>query len=157
MDDLIPVACALGGGILGLVLGGCSRPRDAGAVLRLERGIDALLRHFEVTPPKALPDEVRRLLAKRRTTAALAAYCEETGASLDAARDAILESTRVQQKMDALIKHLQAKEADPFSTDVIEAIRFGKKMEAVRRLRERTGLGLYDAKQAVDEWERCQV
>ena len=40
------------------------------------------------------------------------------------------------------------------SAEVIEAIRANRKIEAIKRLREETGLGLKEAKDAVEAWAR---
>lgn len=41
----------------------------------------------------------------------------------------------------------------PFSADVVEALGQGRKIEAIRMLRRQTGLGLKDAKDAIDAYE----
>lgn len=42
----------------------------------------------------------------------------------------------------------------PYSDDVLAAVDSGKKIEAIKRLREETGLGLKDAKHAIDALAR---
>jgi len=44
--------------------------------------------------------------------------------------------------------------AGALSANVIEALRRGHKIEAVRLVREQTGMGLKEAKDAVDAYER---
>lgn len=47
---------------------------------------------------------------------------------------------------------MQASESLP--TEVIEALRQGRKIEAIKRLRQTRPLGLKQAKQAVDQYQR---
>jgi hypothetical protein len=50
------------------------------------------------------------------------------------------------------VPNVPEKLSDPES--VAEALQKGNKIEAIKRLREQTGLGLKDAKEAVEEIER---
>lgn len=78
-------------------------------------------------------------------------FCRASS-SLDAARLA-----RLERKLDLILEHLGA--ALP-EEDALQEVRDlvaagpGNKMLAIKRYRELTGAGLYDAKQAVDEMAR---
>jgi hypothetical protein len=66
--------------------------RDHERLARLERKLNALLRHFEVDPTKGAPlsDRVKELaLDPSKKIQAIKAYREETGASLVEAKTAI--------------------------------------------------------------------
>ena len=41
-----------------------------------------------------------------------------------------------------------------FSEEIVQAVVAGRKIEAIKRLREQTGMGLREAKQAVEHLER---
>ncbi|MGD9689353.1 MAG: hypothetical protein AB7K52_07910 [Phycisphaerales bacterium] len=57
---------------------------------------------------------------------------------------------RVERKLDALLAHLQVPvEGDDFD-DIRALIAEGRKIEAMKLYRERTGAGLAEAKDAVD-------
>ena len=63
---------------------------------------------------------------------------------------------RLEAKLDAVLKH-QGIRFDPYSDlppPVIEALRRGRKIEAIKEYRVATGAGLKDAKDYVDEVER---
>lgn len=46
---------------------------------------------------------------------------------------------------------------DPLPAEVIAAVQRGEKIEAIKILRERTGIGLKDAKDAVEAWAEGHV
>jgi hypothetical protein len=46
-------------------------------------------------------------------------------------------------------------DAPTLPDDVVEALRAGRKIEAIRRLRERRGVDLREAKEAVEAFERA--
>jgi ribosomal L7/L12-like protein len=64
--------------------------------------------------------------------------------------------SRLEAKLDALLKH-QGIRFDPYAEvppRVADALRRGKKIEAIKEYRASTGAGLKDAKQFVDEIQR---
>lgn len=64
--------------------------------------------------------------------------------------------SRVEGKLDALLKH-QGIQFDPYSdlpAPVLDALRRGKKIEAIKEYRAATGAGLKDAKEFVEELQR---
>ena len=64
--------------------------------------------------------------------------------------------SRLEGKVDALLKHAGV-EFDPFGgvpADVREALEQGKRILAIRRFRQATGVGLKEAKAFVDELQR---
>ncbi len=60
---------------------------------------------------------------------------------------------RVEQKVDAILKHLGIEWKDQVSERVKELVRAGKKIEAIKMYREETGAGLKEAKDAVEAFE----
>lgn len=64
-------------------------------------------------------------------------------ATLEAQMQVILEYLGVAGKSD-----------DPFEARLLELIRANQKIEAIKRYREKTGLGLKEAKDAVEDLER---
>lgn len=64
--------------------------------------------------------------------------------------------SRLEGKLDALLKH-QGVRFDPYSDlpgPVLDALRRGKKIEAIKEYRVATGAGLKDAKEFVEELQR---
>ncbi len=63
-----------------------------------------------------------------------------------------LQLLRLEQKVDRLIQHagLNTDSTDALTEGVADALRAGKKIEAIRLYREATGVGLADAKAAVE-------
>jgi hypothetical protein len=64
--------------------------------------------------------------------------------------------SRLEGKLDALLKH-QGVQFDPYSDlppAVLDALRRGKKIEAIKEYRAATGADLKDAKDAVEELQR---
>jgi ribosomal protein L7/L12 len=59
---------------------------------------------------------------------------------------------RIERKLDELMVHLEVpqKPEPEWMADVRALVIAGRKIEAIKAYRERTGAGLYDAKQAVD-------
>jgi hypothetical protein len=71
-------------------------------------------------------------------------------------RDYDSRLARVEGKLDALLKH-QGIQFDPYAdvpTPVLDALRRGKKIEAIKAYRVATGAGLKDAKDVVEELQR---
>jgi hypothetical protein len=66
--------------------------------------------------------------------------------------------SRLERKLDALLKH-QGVQFDPYSDlpePVLDALRRGKKIEAIKEYRAATGAGLKDAKDFVEELAEFQ-
>jgi ribosomal protein L7/L12 len=64
--------------------------------------------------------------------------------------------SRLEAKLDALLKH-QGIQFDPFSDcppAVVDALRRGKKIDAIKAYRAATGAGLKEAKDYVEELQR---
>jgi ribosomal protein L7/L12 len=91
---------------------------------------------------KALEDEILRLLAGSRKIEAIKLCRERMGLGLKEAKDLVdgLEAGRRGAPPPAA----------PGDADLLDLVRAGRKIEAVKLCRERTGLGLKEAKDAVD-------
>lgn len=64
--------------------------------------------------------------------------------------------SRLEAKVDALLKH-EGIRFDPFANvppPVLDALRRGKKIEAIKEYRQATGAGLKEAKEFVEEIQR---
>jgi ribosomal protein L7/L12 len=64
--------------------------------------------------------------------------------------------SRLESKVDALLKH-QGVHFDPYSdvpATVIDALRRGEKIEAIKQYRSATGVGLKEAKERVEDLQR---
>jgi len=74
-----------------------------------------------------------------------------------AARERHLRTlSRLEAKLDAILKH-QGIQFNPYAdapASVVDAVRRGKKIEAIKAYRAATGAGLKEAKDYVDEFER---
>jgi hypothetical protein len=78
------------------------------------------------------------------------------GARLNGLHRRIAVLSRIDAKLDLLLKQANIK-YDPYSNvsrDVAEAVRQGKKIEAIKLYRQSTGVGLKEAKDAVEEMQR---
>lgn len=58
--------------------------------------------------------------------------------------------SRIERKLDAIMLHLNIVEQVDGMEDIRELIAAGKKIEAIKEYRARTGAGLAEAKAAVD-------
>ncbi len=99
-------------------------------------------------------DRIKGLLKENRRTDAVRLYMEQTGASLKEATQAI---DQIQHDRPAEVIHTPA---GPFAVDLGEIERLtqnGQKINAIKLLREQTGLGLKEAKDAVDAIECGQL
>jgi ribosomal protein L7/L12 len=68
--------------------------------------------------------------------------------------DSIARLATIERKLDAVMAHLGVIETRPEYPDVVRHLEEGKVIHAVKAYREQTGLGLADAKNAVDEIAR---
>ncbi|MDI6100934.1 hypothetical protein QLQ12_20175 [Actinoplanes sp. NEAU-A12] len=74
-----------------------------------------------------------------------------------AARDRALAGerlARLERKVDAMLRHLQIEVPEPDHSDVLEHLRHGRKIHAIKAYRERTGASLADAKTTVERLAR---
>jgi hypothetical protein len=72
---------------------------------------------------------------------------------LDALQSRIAAITRIEAKLDLLLKHANIK-FDPYahvSDDIVAALRANRKIEAIKLYREATGVGLKEAKEFIEE------
>lgn len=59
--------------------------------------------------------------------------------------------TAIERKLDLVMKHLGLEELDPTDMEPIrDLVRQNRKIEAIKLYRERTGVGLAEAKAAID-------
>jgi hypothetical protein len=75
---------------------------------------------------------------------------------LDAIQSRIAAVTRVEAKLDLLLKQANI-EFDPYayvSNDIVEALRANQKIEAIKLYQQATGVGLKDANEFIEEVQR---
>jgi hypothetical protein len=78
------------------------------------------------------------------------------GARLNGLRSRIAVLSRVEAKLDLLLKQASIK-FDPYASvplDIVQALREGRKIEAIKLYRQSSGVGLKEAKDFVEEVER---
>jgi ribosomal L7/L12-like protein len=78
------------------------------------------------------------------------------GARLNGLRSRIAVLSRVEAKLDLLLKQANIK-YDPYASvplDIVQALREGRKIEAIKLYRQSSGVGLKEAKDFVEEVER---
>jgi hypothetical protein len=78
------------------------------------------------------------------------------GARLNGLRSRIAVLSRIEAKLDLLLKQANIK-FDPYASvplDIVQALREGRKIEAIKLYRQSSGVGLKEAKDFVEEVER---
>ena len=94
-----------------------------------------------------LPEHIADLIRQGRKIEAIKLLREETGASLLDAKNAVEQLSR----SDAFVAESDAAlGAEDANAEVRRLAYEGKKIEAIKALRAQTGLGLKDAKEAVE-------
>lgn len=93
----------------------------------------------------AIEGQLRSLLADGRKLEAIKLYREHTGAGLAEAKDAV-ESL----EHGGPLPQRSPSEDSSVELDVVSLLEQGRKIEAVKVYRERTGVGLKQAKEAVE-------
>lgn len=98
-----------------------------------------------------LYDRVKSLLRQGNRIEAVKAYREDTGASLSEAHDAV---DRIERSMNGTQEaDLDREPAGDLRGRVIDLLREGRKIEAIKIYRDATGEGLKEAKDAVEAIE----
>ena len=92
-----------------------------------------------------LPPDVLAALQVGNKLEAVKLLCEATGLGLKESKDAVEEYANGNHSHAAI-----ASAMSPLPSPVIEVLRRGSKVEAVKLLREKTGLGLNEAKDWVE-------
>ena len=101
--------------------------------------------------------EVKRLVQEKRMIDAVKLYREITGAGLKEAKDAVEAIARGEpvQINNVVTTHVGgATDQAEKMKDVVRLIKDGNKIEAIKTFREATGVGLKEAKDAVEAIER---
>ena len=97
-----------------------------------------------VPAPSEMLKQIQDLLAQGKKIDAIKQYREQTGAGLKAAKDVVeaIEQGRPLQRL---------REFDGgFEVELTGLLQDGRKIEAIKRFREQTGVGLKEAKDAVE-------
>jgi hypothetical protein len=78
------------------------------------------------------------------------------GARLNGLQGRIVELSRVEAKLDLLLKQANI-QFDPYihvPREIAEAVRSGKKIQAIKLQRQSSGMGLKESKEFIEEIER---
>ncbi len=65
-------------------------------------------------------------------------------------RDNSVHLTRIERKVDLLLTHLKIDPTQGVNQEILELLRSGQKIEAIKRYREQTGSGLRETKDYVE-------
>ncbi len=105
-----------------------------------------------------LPDEVIAAIHAHHTVEAIKLLREHTGLGLKEAKDAVEAYQRDQSYRGSDSGDMYSESGKSHDTElpfeVVAAIRAHRKIEAIKLLRERTSLGLKQAKDAVEAYQR---
>ena len=107
------------------------------------------------TPDATDTHHVQEILATARSgnkIGAIKQYRELTGVGLKEAKDAV-EALMAGRPVEITMKKVDQLNV---GEDIAELVRSGKKIEAIKRYREQTGLGLKESKEAVEAMEAAQ-
>lgn len=121
---------------------------------RIEEKLDRLLTIMNQTPTTATPGIPKRFneclehLQQGHKIKAIKVYREIFGVSLKAAKKAIEDIERDNKSISA--ESQEEKEQKDFERAVVELVHEGKKIHAIKVYRERTNVGLKEAKEAVE-------
>ena len=135
---------------------------NSAALFPIEARIDALLKNAGVRYDANvdMPVDVLDALTRGDKIEAIKRYRVAKGVGLKEAKDVVEQTKggylRVQEKLDALLKSagVQYDPSAGIQEAVTEAIRANKMIEAVKLYRAATGVGLKEAKDAVEEKKR---
>jgi ribosomal protein L7/L12 len=158
--------------------------RHKAEIRRLEQKIDALYRRLEINPgqeptataplPASLVERVREKEGIYGRIEAIKAYREETGASLATAKEAVdkmLAENSAREPARSSWDNPSWDNSQPFSQpnipgfspagskpslspEVRELVQAKQKIQAIKLVRQQTGLGLKEAKDLVDAFEK---
>jgi ribosomal protein L7/L12 len=96
------------------------------------------------------PDDLLSLAREGRKIEAIKLYREQTGAGLKEAKDAI-ERLVATGRLPATESETVAPDpSDAFESRLLDLLRAGQKIEAIKEYRQRTRAGLKDAKESVE-------
>lgn len=146
------------------LFGGAGLEVQPARLRRIEAKLDRLLEHHglerEAEPP--VPDDLRALWRAGKKVEAIRRYRRRHGAGLKQAKERLEgrlgppDPARIEAKLDLLLAEADLR-FDPFEgveEEVVAALRRGRKIEAIKILRETSGLGLREAKERVEELQR---
>jgi len=125
-----------------LVLGGC----DEDVRPMVPRGSHAPV-------GQDLEQEAKALLLERRTIEAIKRVRERTGMGLKEAKDYVDALERGESPASGAQADSTSFESGDLDDEVRALLSAGRKIEAIKRVRERTGLGLKEAKDYVERFE----
>ncbi len=98
----------------------------------------------------AQPDDLLALAREGRTIEAIKLYREQTGTSLREAKDAIERLVATGRLPENEGETAASDLGDGFEGRLLNLLRAGQKIEAIKEYRQRTGAGLRDAKESVE-------
>lgn len=105
-------------------------------------------------PPPSLPPGVAEALARGNLIEAIKLF-RSSGMGLKQAKDAV--DAHLKGKPVAAPAAFSGGMGGALPPGVVEALQQGQKIEAIRLMREQAGLGLKEAKEAVEAYERTRA
>src|SRR5579863_5313437 len=100
---------------------------------------------------ESLESAIRLLLSQGEKIKAIKLYREQTGAGLAAAKNAVELIEKGERFPDSQAASYAGADTDDLETQVLELMELGQKIPAIKLYRERTGAGLKEAKDAVED------
>jgi ribosomal protein L7/L12 len=134
---------------------GASPTEARDALQALDMGLpgEALAAQF-ASPQAALEHELRHLLRTGRKISAIRRYQEHTGAGLREARQAVDALEPAPATLQPPQPDAARDRAATLEHELRPLLRTGRKISAIRLYQERTGTGLREARQAIEQLER---
>jgi ribosomal protein L7/L12 len=106
--------------------------------------------------PKGLPPAVMQALERGEIMTAVK-LLSKSGIGLKEAKDAIDAHTSARRESASPSSFTTRIAGAPLPPEVLSALEQGNKIEAIRLMREKTGLGLKEAKEAVDAYDHTNA
>jgi ribosomal protein L7/L12 len=123
----------------------------------LERGEPVRVSDSEPVAAGDWQDEMRRLIAGDKKIEAIKVVREATGLGLKEAKDLVEAAERGEPIFPPVVEQPTVERPllpPDWPEQVLELLRQGNKLEAIKLYRQETGVGLKEAKDAVEEMEK---
>jgi ribosomal protein L7/L12 len=135
--------------VLGLLLMALFLSRKAsGNNSLLERKVDLILKHLGLDPNQDVNPQVIEFMKAGQKIQAIKLYREQRGVGLKEAKDYV--ESLLERKVDLILKHLGIDPNQGVDEKIMELMRAGQKIEAIKLYRKQTGVGLKEAKDYVE-------
>jgi len=126
------------------------REKTGAGIKEARDAVEAIEMGRPLSPParvdESFQSELTELLQNGKKIEAIQRFREATGAGLKEAKDAV-EAIEMGRPLS-----LPAQVDESFQREITELLQNGRKIEAINRLREETGAGLKEAKDAIEQF-----